>query len=178
MNEIVIYQNQDNQTQIQVQFEKETVWLSLNQIADLFGRDKSVISRHINNVFKEEELDKNATVAKNATVQTEGNRNITREIEYYNLDVIISVGYRVNSKKGTQFRIWATQRLKDYLVKGYAMNQKRLDELHQTINLKPTKLLIVVMSAFYNLNFIVEKTINQSVFIVNSSRPKPCIFVF
>lgn len=132
MNEIVIYQTPDNQTQIQVQFEKETVWLTLNQISDLFGRDKSVVSRHLNNIFKEQELDKSSVVAKNATTATDGK---TYQVEYYNLDVIISVGYRVNSKQGTRFRIWATQRLKDYLVKGFAINQKRLDELHQTIQL-------------------------------------------
>lgn len=106
----------------------ETVWLSLQQMATLFGRDKSVISRHINNIYKEAELSQKATVAKYATVQVEGGRNIEREIEYYNLDVIISVGYRVNSKRGVQFRIWATQRLREYIVKGFVVNEKRLKE--------------------------------------------------
>ncbi|MBK5213675.1 MAG: virulence RhuM family protein [Flavobacteriaceae bacterium] len=120
---------------VQVKFDKETVWLSLNQISDLFDKDKSVISRHLNNIFKEGELERKATVAKNATVQIEGEREVVRNIEFFNLDVIISVGYRVNSKKGTQFRIWATNQLKKYLVKGYSINEKRLKQLQQTIQL-------------------------------------------
>ena len=116
MSEIVIYKTPDEQTAIEVQFEGETVWLSLNQISELFERDKSVVSRHLRNIYSEGELDEKATVAKNATVQIEAGREVKRDIEYYNLDAIISVGYRVNSKRGTQFRQWATQRLKDYLV--------------------------------------------------------------
>ncbi|QQR94886.1 MAG: virulence protein RhuM/Fic/DOC family protein [Bacteroidota bacterium] len=131
MNTIELYRSSNGETQIEVRFEDETVWLSLNQIAELFGRDKSVISRHLKNIYKESELNYSSTAAKNATVQTEGKRNITREIDYYNLDAIISVGYRVNSKQGTQFRIWATNRLKEYLIKGYSINQKRLQELNQ-----------------------------------------------
>ncbi|WFF38853.1 virulence RhuM family protein [Moraxella nasibovis] len=127
-NPIEIYQSPTGETEVEVRFDNETVWLSLQQMADIFGRDKSVISRHIKKVFDEEELDKNSTVAKNATVQIEGQREVVREIEYFNLDVIISVGYRVNSKAGTAFRRWATARLKDYLLKGYAINQKRLAE--------------------------------------------------
>ncbi|MFZ7159039.1 RhuM family protein [Avibacterium gallinarum] len=127
-NQIEIYQSQDGSTQVEVQFNQDTVWLSLQQMADIFGRDKSVISRHLRNIFKEGELDPISTVAKNATVQKEGNRLVERNIEFYNLDVIISVGYRVNSKAGTQFRIWATQRLKEYLFQGYTLNQKRLTE--------------------------------------------------
>lgn len=130
MNAIELYKTLTGETQIKVRFEKDTVWLSLNQISELFGRDKSVISRHLNNIYKESELDYNSTVAKNATVQKEGKRSISREIEYYNLDAIISVGYRVNSKQGTQFRIWATNRLKEYLIQGYSINKKRLNELH------------------------------------------------
>lgn len=129
MSEIILYTSADNQTEIEVQFEKETVWLSLNQLAQLFGRDKSVISRHLKNIYNSQELDFEATVAKNATVQNEAKREVKRTIEYYNLDAIISVGYRVNSIQGTQFRQWATQRLKEYLVKGYALNEKRLKEL-------------------------------------------------
>lgn len=135
MNAIELYKSSSGETQVEVRFENETVWLSLNQISELFGRDKSVISRHLKNIYKESELDYSSTVAKNATVQTEGKRNITREIEYYNLDAIISVGYRVNSKQGTQFRIWATNRLKEYLIQGYSVNQKRLQELNQLIQI-------------------------------------------
>lgn len=135
MNTIELYKSSNGESQIEVRFENETVWLSLNQIAELFGRDKSVISRHFKNIYKEKELDFTSTVAKNATVQKEGKREIKREIEFYNLDAIISVGYRVNSKQGTQFRIWATNRLKEYLIQGYSINQKRLNELNQLIQI-------------------------------------------
>ena len=136
-NPIEIY-NSGGETQIEVKFDNETVWLNLNQISKLFGRDKSVISRHLRNIYKEGELEKSSTVAKNATVQIEGKREIKREIDFYNLDAIISVGYRVNSKQGTQFRIWATKKLKEYLIKGYAINQTRLDQLKQSIELIKT----------------------------------------
>ncbi|MDP2688401.1 MAG: virulence protein RhuM/Fic/DOC family protein [Aequorivita sp.] len=117
---------------VQVKFDNETVWLSLNQISELFDKDKSVISRHIKNVFKEGELERDSVVAKNATTASDGK---TYQVEFFNLDVIISVGYRVNSKKGTQFRIWATNQLKELLVKGYSINEKRLKQLQQTIQL-------------------------------------------
>ncbi len=122
---MLIYQSEDGKIKIDVRFEKETVWLSLDQMAMLFGRDKSTISRHVKNVFEEGELSPEATVANFATVQTEGNREVARNIEYYNLDVIISVGYRVKSQQGTQFRIWATQRLREYIIKGFALNDER-----------------------------------------------------
>ena len=122
---MLIYQSADGNIKIDVRFEKETVWLSLDQMATLFGRDKSTISRHVKNVFEEGELSPETTVAKFATVQTEGNREVARNIEYYNLDVIISVGYRVKSQQGTQFRIWATQRLREYIIKGFALNDER-----------------------------------------------------
>ncbi|KHJ38950.1 death-on-curing family protein [Pedobacter glucosidilyticus] len=138
-DQIIIYQTADGQTSIDVKLEADTVWLSLNQLTTLFGRDKSVISRHLKNVFTEEELDRHAVVAKNATTAQDGK---TYEVEYYNLDAVISVGYRVNSKRGTQFRIWANKVLKEYLVKGYAVNEQRLREqteqfnaLKQTVNL-------------------------------------------
>jgi hypothetical protein len=133
MNTIEIYTNPDKQVQVEVTFENDTFWLSLKQIADLFERDKSVISRHLKNIFESKELSYSATVAKNATVQSEAGREVLREIEYYNLDAILSVGYRVNSKRGTQFRQWATQRLKDYLVEGYAVNQERLNQLQKIV---------------------------------------------
>lgn len=122
---MLIYQSEDGKIKIDVRFENETVWLSLDQMATLFGRDKSTISRHIKNVFEEGELPNEATVANFATVQVEGNREVVRNIDYYNLDVIISVGYRVKSQQGTQFRIWATQRLKEYIIKGFALNDER-----------------------------------------------------
>lgn len=132
-NNIVIYQTKDGQTDIDVRLENETVWLTIDQMADLFRKNKSTISRHIHNIYAEQELTPDSTVAKYATVQQEGKRSVERNLEYYNLDVIISVGYRVKSVRGTQFRIWATQKLKDYLVKGFAVNEKRLQEKTEQI---------------------------------------------
>lgn len=133
-NEIILYQP-DDAVKIEVRLDAETVWLSLNQMSELFDRDKSVISRHISAIYNEGELDRNSTVAKNATVQIENGRSIVRQMDYYNLDVIISVGYRVKSQRGTQFRIWANQVLKDYLLKGYAVNS-RLEQLEQRMDMK------------------------------------------
>ncbi len=133
-SEIKIYKTPEGKTSIEVKLEKDTVWLSLNQMSDLFERDKSVISRHINNIYKEGELERSSTVAKIATVQKEGKREIIRNIEYFNLDVIISVGYRIKSKRGTQFRIWANQVIKDYLIKGYSINQQRLQKQVKQLN--------------------------------------------
>jgi prophage maintenance system killer protein len=137
---IVIYTTQDGRVELDVSLVDETVWLSMNQMVQLFGRDKSVISRHLSNIFKINELDRESTVAKYATVQKEGDREIEREIEYYNLDAIISVGYRVNSKEGVQFRKWASQILKEHLIRGYTVYNKQLSErgvheLQQTVEL-------------------------------------------
>lgn len=126
---IIMYTTEDGLTKIEVTFEEDTVWLSLEQMAELFQRDKSTISRHIKNIFSEGELQQEATVAKFATVQTEGSRQVSREIEYYNLDVIISVGYRVKSLRGTQFRIWASSILKEYMKKGFVLDDDRLKRL-------------------------------------------------
>lgn len=123
-NEILLYQTKELSTRIEVRVEEETVWLNRQQISSLFDRDVKTIGKHINNVFSEAELEKNATVANFAIVQNEGGRKVERQIEHYNLDVIISVGYRVKSKQGTQFRIWANKVLKDYLLKGYSLNQR------------------------------------------------------
>jgi hypothetical protein len=124
-SEILIYENKQGTITIDVRLQEETVWLTQAQMAQLFGKDKRTISEHIGNIYKEGELDENSTVRKFRTVQQEGNRSVERELEYYNLDVIISVGYRVKSVQGTQFRIWATQRLKEYIVKGFALNDER-----------------------------------------------------
>jgi len=124
-SEILLYQNPDGNIKIDVRLENETVWLTQAQMASLFGKDKRTVSEHIGNVFKEGELDKSSTVRKFRTVQTEGTQEVERELEYYNLDVIISAGYRVKSVQGTQFRIWATQRLKEYIIKGFALNNDR-----------------------------------------------------
>ena len=129
-NEIILFENQG--VKLEVNLKDETVWLNLEQMTQLFKRDKSVISRHIKNIFLEEELDKNSVVANFATTAADGK---VYQVAYYNLDVIISVGYRVKSKEGTRFRQWANKILKDYMLKGYAVNQKRLEYLEKTIKL-------------------------------------------
>ena len=138
-NSIEIYRSQDGSIQLNVKLENDTVWLTQSQMAELFGVDRTSIVRHIRNIYKSEELDQNSTCAKNAQVRTEGNRSILREIPYYNLDMIISVGYRVNSKNATSFRCWATSVLKQYLIKGYAINQQikldRYNELKDVVRL-------------------------------------------
>ena len=193
-DQIIIYQAPNGETSVNVKLQGDTLWLSLNQLADLFERDKSVISRHLRNIYNEGELDKTATVAKNATVQNEGERKVVRDVEFYNLDAIISLGYRVNSKRGTQFRIWANKVLKDYLVKGYAINEQRLKEqtrqfnsLKQTVNIlgnvlkskeltsdEATGLLKVVTDYSYALDILdkydhqqltVEGTTDQQLFV-------------
>jgi hypothetical protein len=123
--EVVLYEAPDGQVRVDVRLERETVWLSLNQMAELFRRDKSVISRHLRNVFTSRELEREAVVAKSATTASDGK---TYQVEYFNLDAILSVGYRVNSKRGTQFRIWATRTLRDHLLRGYTLNERRLRE--------------------------------------------------
>jgi DNA ligase (NAD+) len=138
--DVLIFQADNGEISVEVHFSGETAWLSLTQIAVLFERDKSVISRHLKKIFEEGELESTSTVANFATVQMEGGHPVERQIDYYNLDVIISVGYRVNSKRGTQFRRWASTVLKDYLIKGYAIDQKKLTDqsigqIRQTIEL-------------------------------------------
>ena len=147
-NEIILYRPNELDEHIEVRIDEETIWLTLNQIAQLFDRDKSVISRHLKNIFKDGELAYEATVAKNATVQIEAGREVKREIEYYNLDAILSVGYRVNSKQGTQFRIWASNILKDYLLKGYSINNRmnRLEDNFETLKNKMSEIDLQINS--------------------------------
>lgn len=128
-NNIIIFKTEDDQINVDVRFYNETVWLTIDQMAELFERNKSTISRHIKNVYEDKELTPESTVAKFATVQNEGGRQVERLIDYYNLDVIISVGYRVKSFRGTQFRQWATQRLNEYIRKGFTMDDERLKNL-------------------------------------------------
>ena len=126
--EIVVYEASDGKVRVDVRFDRGTVWLTQQQMAELFGRDRSVVTRHIRNVFREGELAPEATSAKFAQVQSEGGRTVSRTVDHYNLDVIISVGYRVKSLRGTQFRIWATHVLREHLVRGYTLNERRLAE--------------------------------------------------
>ncbi|HUZ57731.1 MAG TPA: RhuM family protein [Hanamia sp.] len=130
MNEIIIYQTIDKQTQVEVAFENDTVWLTQQQMSHLFKQTKQNISLHINNIFKEKELSRILVVKESLTTASDGKKYKT---QYFNLDVIISVGYRVKSQQGTQFRQWATQRLKDYLVTGYSLNEKRLNQVLQNM---------------------------------------------
>ena len=127
-NKIILYNTEDGKTEIEVSLEGETVWLSQKQMAELFQTTVANINQHIGNVIKEGELEEISTIKKSLIVQKEGNRSINREVVFYNLDMIISVGYRINSLRGTQFRIWATQKLKEYIVKGFAMDDERLSE--------------------------------------------------
>lgn len=142
MKEIEIYKTPDGKMEVEVHFEGETVWLNRQQLSVLFDRDVKTIGKHINNLFKDKELGKNSVVANFAITANDGK---TYQVDHYNLDVIISVGYRVKSKQGTQFRQWATQRLKDYLVKGYALNEKRLKQLSQ--NMQQLQQTIQLISA-------------------------------
>ncbi|MFP5079931.1 RhuM family protein [Pedobacter sp. JCM 36344] len=204
-SQIIIYQAPNGETTIDVKIENEIIWLTLTQIAVLFNKNKSTISRHLNNIYQQEELMQEATVAKNATVQLEGNRTVERTIEYYNLDAIISVGYRVNSKEGTRFRIWANQVLKEYLTQGYAVNKKLLKEqgeklisLKNTVNLlsnvleskelssdEAAGLLKVVTDYAYALDVLdkydhqqltIEGTTSTSLFIIDYVEAKKAIY--
>lgn len=137
IDQIAIFETKEGDISIDAKLEADTLWLSLNQLVELFGRDKSVISRHLKKIFNERELDENAVVAKYATTATDGK---TYQVDYYNLDMIISVGYRVNSKRGIEFRRWANKVLKDYLIKGYSINSQKItsekiSELQQTVEL-------------------------------------------
>lgn len=184
-DEIILYRFEENDTHIEVKVNNETVWLNRQQIASLFDRDVKTIGKHINNVFSEEELVKNSTVAIFATVQNEGGRKIERLIEYYNLDVIISVGYRVKSKQGTQFRIWANNILKDYLMKGYAVNNRmnrlednmeflknKMNEIDLQINTKliPTQGIFFDGQVFdaYEFTSKIIRTAKQNIILIDN----------
>lgn len=138
--DIVVYEAPDGEVRVDVRLERETVWLTQQQMADLFGRERSVVTKHIRNAYREGELDAGATSAKFAQVQFEGNRTVTRDVDHYSLDVIISVGYRVKSLRGTQFRIWATRTLQEHPVRGYTINERQLaqrgpGEIEQAVGL-------------------------------------------
>lgn len=127
-NDFILYTAPNGSIKIEAYIQEETIWLTQQKIADVFGVAKSTISEHFTNIFESEELEKEATVRKFRTVQKEGEREVSRNLDYYNLDAIISVGYRVNSSKATQFRIWATTTLKEYIIKGFAMDDERLKQ--------------------------------------------------
>ncbi len=140
--QIEIYYSETG-TEVHVKLEKDTLWLTQRQMAELFDKDVRTINEHIQTICKTGELDRESTIRKFRIVRQEGKRQVTRNIDHYNLDMIISVGYRVNSKRGTQFRVWATQRLKDYLVKGYAINEKRLEQKEMEVQHLKTGIQIV-----------------------------------
>ncbi len=138
MSDIVIYE--DGKVELKATLQEDTIWLNQKQMGELFGKSVKTVNEHISNIYKEDELKKDSTIRKFRIVQKEGKREVEREIDFYNLDVIISVGYRVKSKQGTQFRIWANKVLKEYLIKGYALNKEKLqnqkiDELNKTIEI-------------------------------------------
>lgn len=153
---IIIYKSEYGESTIQVTLENNSIWLSQKQMAELFDKNSDTIGLHLKNVYKTKELDIKRTTDKYSVIQKEGNRNVKRKIQFYNLDAIISVGYRVNSKKGTQFRIWATKILKDHLIKGHTINENRLIQLQKTIQLvsrtsqatSETKELIDILSDY------------------------------
>lgn len=142
-SQVEIFQSEDRQIQVQVRFEGDSVWLSQKMMSELFEKDSDTIGLHLKNIYREQELSENSTTELFSVVQKEGARNVERTIKFFNLDAIISVGYRVNSKRGTQFRQWATQRLKDYLVQGYAINEKRLEQKQQEVEYLKTGIRIL-----------------------------------
>jgi len=147
-SDIRIYQSDDGQTEVQVKFDNETVWLSQRQMAQLFDKDTDTIGLHLKNIFESGELDEISTTEESSVVQKEGKRNIKRQLKFYNLDAIISVGYRVNSKRGIQFRIWANKVLKEYLVKGFSINEKRLAKHNE--HLKELKNSVKILGEVLN----------------------------
>jgi prophage maintenance system killer protein len=195
--EIILFQSPDGKAELDVRLKGETLWLNLNQLSRLFERDKSVISRHLGNVFKTGELNKEATVAFFATVQDEGGRQVERHIEYFNLDAIISVGYRVNSKRGTQFRIWATNVLREHLVRGFTLNEKRLRNqeqklvdlrrtvglleqtlAHQAIGLDEAKGLLNVITDYAYALTTLDRFDHGTLVIEEVTRPAPFIMTY
>ena len=173
-NEIVIFETEDHQVKLPVTMEGETVWLNRNQMSELFDRDVKTIGKHINNALKEELSVDNSTVAKFATVQIEGEREVERNIEYYSLDVIISVGYRVKSKRGVEFRRWANSVLKQYILKGYAVNDNRIKQLGEVIRIMKrteneldSKQVLSVIEKYSNALDLLDSYDHQ-----NMTRPK------
>ena len=173
-NEIVIFETEDKQIKLPVTVEGETVWLNRNQMSELFDRDVKTIGKHINNALKEELSADNSTVAKFATVQLEGEREVERHIEYYSLDVIISVGYRVKSKRGVEFRRWANSVLKQYIIKGYAVNDNRIKQLGEVIRIMKrtendldSKQVLSVIEKYSNALDLLDSYDHQ-----NMTRPK------
>ena len=156
MNDIIAYSNGEITIDVNFDYENETIWLTQNQISELFQVDKSRVSRHIKNILDDGELD-NSTVAENATVQFEGGKEVKRFIRYYNLDMIISIGYRVNSKRGIEFRKWVTGILKQYMYKGYAVNQKKLDSLNKVIEIQNKMLETALDIETYELKEVIDK---------------------
>ncbi|MBW1945940.1 MAG: virulence RhuM family protein, partial [Deltaproteobacteria bacterium] len=132
---VVLYQAQDGTVELDVRLDRDTIWLSQKQMSTLFDKDTDTIGLHLRNIFKEGELEESTTTEESSVVQKEGNRQVRRRVRFYNLDAIISVGYRVNSKRGTQFRIWATRVLRDHIVQGYTVNERRLRDLDKAVKL-------------------------------------------
>ena len=159
-SEIKIYQLEDGNTEVQVKFDKETVWLTQKQMAQLFDKDSDTIGVHLKNIYKSGELNESSTTEESSVVQKEGTRNVKRKIRLYNLDAIISVGYRVNSKRGTQFRIWANKVLKEYLLKGYALNEKRLAQRNE--QLKELKESVKILGNVLNIKELSNNESNGS----------------
>ena len=195
--EIIIYKTKGGKTTLEVKLQQETVWLNQVQMSQLFDKDRRTISEHVNNIYKEMELQRDRTIRNFRIVQKEGNRRVEREVDFYNLDVIISVGYRIKSQRGTQFRIWATQVLKDRILKGYTLNEKRLKEqntrlaeLQETVNLmgrviqgreldrtEAAGLLHVITDYSYALSLL-DQYDHQELRIHKTTRKKHCAITY
>jgi hypothetical protein len=165
--EILTYQSQDGKLSFNVNVFEETVWLTQKQMAELFAKDVRTINEHIGNVFKEEEVDKISTIRKFRIVQQEGGRSVARDVDHYNLDIIISVGYRVKSSRGTQFRIWATKILKSYLINGYAINETRIKKLEEKIDNLSSELRAEFKAEIKQINQNLLQIANKPINIYN-----------
>jgi len=165
MSEVVIFQAEDGKTKLEVQLEKDTVWLSQKQMSELLDKDTDTIGLHIRNIYKEGELEPESTTEESSVVQKEGNRKVRRKLKFYNLDVIISVGYRVKSQRGTQFRQWATRILRDHLVKGYTFNEQRLRE--ETAKFKEMQQTIQLLTRTLAEQELVDETGKEVLQVIN-----------
>lgn len=170
-NKIVIYRSKDGHTQLDVKLENETVWLTQAQMVELFNSSKGNISEHIKHIYRDGELDKDSTVRKFRTVRLEGSRRVSRNVIYYNLDLIISLGYRVNTKRGIQFRQWATSVLKDYLIKGYAINQRIREENYKQMAQLVRSMIGILYDDIHNKR-IDDATLVALTLLIAESRPE------
>ena len=195
--DVILYRSEDGAVQLEVQLDRETVWLNQRQMAELFDKDTDTIGLHVRNIYKEGELPRKGTTEESSVVQNEGGRRVRRQVYFYNLDVIISVGYRVKSKRGTQFRQWATRVLREHLVRGFTLNEKRLQEqeqkladlrrtvglleqtiTHQAIGLEEARGLLQVITDYAYALTTLDRFDHGSLAIEQTTRPAPYIMTY